>query len=370
MRAMICCTSRSSRESVKRYIRKSHSVGIFTLPFAPVVVEFVRFGYVRNNDGRGGLLDGRMARSQRCGRGVRMNVFVAGGSGTIGVPLVRALVARGNRVAATTRSPERASLVSRLGAMPIVVDALDAQALEHAVQRSAPTHVIHQLTALPKGGPRRASDLEPTNRLRDEGTRNLLRAAIASNVQRIVVGSFGPLAVVEDVARDRGIAAVKSMESQTLEAAADGAIEGIVLRYGLFYGPDNPATQELLTLVRKRRLPRVRNDHGQLPFIHLDDAVTATLAALDRGRSGGVYDIVDDHPASFSEFVAEMAEISAAPRPFEVPRWVLRLSAPYMSRMLSARVPMSNAKARQELAWVPQSPSYREGLRQMMASPT
>ena len=158
------------------------------------------------------------------------------------------------------------------------------------------------------------------------------------------------------------------MESQILEAAAGGAIEGVVLRYGLFYGPSNRATQELLALVQKRWLPRMHNDRGQLPFIHLDDAVTATVAALHRGRSGGLYDIVDDQPASFSEFVAELADCSGAPRPFVVPRWVLRLLTPYMTQLLTARVSMSNAQARRELAWTPQFTSYQDGLRHGIAS--
>jgi nucleoside-diphosphate-sugar epimerase len=297
-----------------------------------------------------------------------MKVFVAGGSGTIGVPLVRALVAAGHEVVATTRSREKERLIRGLGATPVVVDALDAAALERAVTAAAPTHVVHELTALPKTGPRRASDLESTNRLRDEGTRNLLRASIAAGTRRIVVGSFAMIGSAPEV-RARGaevdgaVQAVRSMESQVLEAARLGTIEGIVLRYGLFYGPGNPATEEMIALVRRRRLPRLRNDGGLLPYIHLSDAVTATVTALDRGPSGSVYDVVDDHPTSFSEMVAGMAEIVGAPRPFAVPGWLLRLVAPYTARLLTLRLPLSNEKARRELGWAPAFPSYREGLR-------
>jgi hypothetical protein len=116
------------------------------------------------------------------------------------------------------------------------------------------------------------------------------------------------------------------MESQTLDAARSGAIEGIVLRYGLFYGPGNPATDDLIARVRRRGVPRVRNDQGQLPYIHLDDAVSATIAALDHGVSGGVYDIVDDRPTSFSEMVTELASVAGAPTPRTLPAWVLRLA--------------------------------------------
>jgi nucleoside-diphosphate-sugar epimerase len=151
-------------------------------------------------------------------------------------------------VHATTRSAGKQAKLRGLGATPVVVDALDATALEHAVRQAQPTHVIHQLTALPPMGPRRARDLEPTNRLRDEGTRHLLRAAIAAHAQRIVVGSFAPVAAAGDASGDAqidgAVAAVRSMESQVIDAARRGAIEAIVLRYGLFYGPGNPGTDE------------------------------------------------------------------------------------------------------------------------------
>jgi nucleoside-diphosphate-sugar epimerase len=298
-----------------------------------------------------------------------MRVFVAGGSGTIGVPLVRALVASGHSVFATTRSKEKQAMIQALGATPVVVDVFDAAALERAVRNAAPTHVIHELTALPKAGPRSTKELEPTNRLRDEGTRNLLRAAIATGAQRIIGGSFALLGGSTSEASSAKMMApaaqaVQSMESQIIEAARTGAIEAIILRYGLFYGPENPSTAQLVALVRRRRLPTIRNDQGQLPYIHLADAVTATIAALDHGKSGGVYDIVDDHPTSFSEMVRALAEVAGAPRPYVVPAWLLRLAVPYMARLFSIQMPLSNAKARRELGWAPMYPSYREGLRQ------
>ena len=301
-----------------------------------------------------------------------MTVLVAGGSGTIGVPLVRALVGAGHRVFATTRSPEKQALLRGLGATPVVVDALDPEALARAVAAAEPSHVIHQLTALPKAGPRRASDLEATNRLRDEGTRNLLRAAVAAGARRVIGGSFAMIgaalsAAPKDAELDPAARAVRSMESQILDAARRGEIEGIVLRYGLFYGPGSPSTEQMLALVRRRRLPRVRDDRGQLPYVHLDDAVSATVAALDRGSSGSAYDIVDDHPTSFSEMVAGLAEAAGAPRPFTVPAWLPRLVAPYMARLLTVQLALSNADARRDLGWAPAFPSYREGLRQTVA---
>jgi nucleoside-diphosphate-sugar epimerase len=298
-----------------------------------------------------------------------MTVFLAGGSGAIGVPLVRALVAARHRVVATTRSPEKQALLRELGATPVVVDALDADALERAVRTASPTHVIHQLTALPKAGPRRASDLIPTNRLRDQGTRNLLRASIVAGAKRFIAGSFAligaaPAAATANADIQAAAAAVRSMESQVLDAARAGAIEGIVLRYGLFYGRNNPSTEAMIALVRRRRLPTIRGDRGQLPYLHVDDAVAATIAALDHGSSGSVYDIVDDRPTSFSETVQWMAEMAGAPRPFSVPAWLPRLVTPYMARLLTVQLSLSNAKARADLAWRPMFPSYREGLGQ------
>jgi nucleoside-diphosphate-sugar epimerase len=272
-------------------------------------------------------------------------------------------------VFASTRSREKQTLIQSLGATPVLMDALDPASVERAVRSVAPTHVIHELTALPKTGPRRASELEPTNRLREEGTRNLLRAAVAAGAKRIVAGSFAPLAGPSTAAgpesrSDPAARALQSMESQILEATLAGEIEGIILRYGLFYGLETPSTQEMFALVRKRRLPIVRRDPGQLPYIHVADAAAATVAALDHGASGSIYDIVDDCPANFSETVLEIAQITEAPRPCEVPAWLLRLTAPYMARILSMRLRLSNAKARRDLEWAPMFPSYKKGLRQ------
>lgn len=301
-----------------------------------------------------------------------MRIFVAGGSGTIGVPLVRSLVHAGHQVTATTRSPEKQDMLRALGATAVVVDALDADALTHAVRSASPTHVIHQLTALPKAGPRRASELEPTNRLRDEGTRNLMRAAIAARATRFIGGSFAligaaPSSVVVDSRIEPAVDAVRSMESQITNAARAGSIEGIVLRYGMFYGAGSPSTEELVELVRRRRLPAIRHDRGQLPYIHLDDAVSATVAALDRGRSGESYDIVDDRAMSFSDMVRALAAAVGAPPPFTVPAWLPRLVMPYMARLIAIRLPLSNAKAAAELGWRPRYPTIHEGLAHMLA---
>jgi nucleoside-diphosphate-sugar epimerase len=298
-----------------------------------------------------------------------MRVFVAGGSGTIGLPLVRALVAAGHQVTAQTRSPGKQTELRALGASVAVADALDRAALMAAVAAARPTHVIHQLTALPKDGVRRAKDLEATNRLRIEGTQHLLDAAIAAGAGRFIVGSFailsdrgarmsGPVADAFD--------ATRSMERQVLDASTRGEIEGVVLRYGLFYGGGSPSTAAMVALVRKRRLPVVRGDVSQLPVIHLDDAVSATVLALDAAPAGSVYDIVDDRAVSMTEIVETIADYTGSSAPLKVPAWLPKLVAPYVAQITSVRLPLSNAQAKAALAWRPKYPTMREGLAAML----
>ena len=295
-----------------------------------------------------------------------MNVFVAGGSGAIGVPLVRALVAAGHQVTASTRSETNAAMLKGLGAKPAIVDALDAEALRRAVVAAQPTHVVHELTALPKGGPKSAKDLDATNRLRTDGTRHLVAAAIAAGAQRILAGSFALIGgkkpgLPADI--NAAAAAVDSMETQILDANRSGAIEGIVLRYGLFYGSDAASMAEMIAMAKRRMLPAIRNDRSLLPWIHVEDAASATVVALERAHAGRTYDIVDDEPVSFSEMVYAIAQAAGAPKPIAVPLWLPRLVMPYTARMMSLRLPLSNEKARRELGWRPSYPNVRAGLR-------
>lgn len=301
-----------------------------------------------------------------------MNVFVAGGSGTIGIPLVRALVAAGHQVTALTRSASKQDGLRALGASVAVADALNREALMAAVEAAHPTHIVHQLTALPKDGPRRPSDLVATNRLRIDGTRNLLDAAIQAGARRFVVGSFALLSArtpVVTASADDAAEAVRSMERQVLEATERGAIEGIILRYGMFYGPETPSTVTMIEMVRKRWLPVIRGDAGQLPLIHVADAVSATVRALDAAPAGGTYDIVDDRAVSLTEIVEAIAEYTGSAAPFRVPGWLPRLIAPYMARMTSMRMPLSNAKAKAELGWQPTHPTMRDGLAEIFRHP-
>ena len=294
-----------------------------------------------------------------------MNIFIAGGSGTIGIPLARALIAAGHPVTAMTRSTNKKDELKRMGASVVVADALNRDAVIAAVKAATPTHVIHQLTALPKMGPRRPADVEATNQLRIEGTRNLLEAAIHAGVRRFLAGSYAvlaPRAAITPQTGNTAAAAVASMETQVLAATAQGSIEGVILRYGMFYGLEVPSTIAMIDMIRKRRLPVVRNDVSQLPIIHLDDAVGATLRALDVAPAGSIYEIVDDQAVSFSEIVGAIAEYTNSGKPFTIPAWLPRLVSPYLARMTSTRLPLSNAKAITELGWRLKHKTMREGL--------
>jgi len=295
-----------------------------------------------------------------------MKVFLAGATGAIGVPLIRALVAAGHEVTALTRFEANAPALRALGAAPAIADALEADALRRVVAAARPTHVIHQLTALPKGGPRTAREMEPTNRLRIDGTRNLIDAAVAAGAKRIVVGSFalfrGEDGPAPPPAMRAAADAVRSMEAQTLEASRRGAIEGVVLRYGLFYGPETGSTRQMTAMAKRRMLPAIRGDRSLLPCIHVDDAARATVLALDGAPAGAVYDIVDDHALSLSEINEAVAAAAGAPRPLAIPSWLPRLVAPYLATVLSVRMPLSNRQARADFGWRPAYPTIAEGL--------
>lgn len=317
-----------------------------------------------------------------------MKVFVAGATGALGLPLVRELVARGHEVIGLTRSPAKRSLLENVGARVVVADVFDAPELESAVRAASPTHVVHMLSALPKNGPLRTAEVAATNELRVTGTANLLRAAIAAGARRIVGESFSavygygdlgerprdeddlpPVRETDDGAR-AVIEALRSLEDQLLAANAQGAIEAVVLRYGMTYGPENASTLYMIDMLRKRWLPLVRGAEGIGSFVHVDDAATATIAALERGRPGAIYNIVDDEPVSLNTYLSALAQASGARRPLAVPRWLVGLAAPLAAGMAQTRLPLSNARARRELDWRPRFPSYREGLRQVVQQVT
>ena len=305
------------------------------------------------------------------------DIFIAGATGTLGLPLVRRLVAGGHRVTGLTRKESGRRALEELGATGVIGDALDAPRLRELVVRARPTHVLHLLTAIPKAGVTKPSDLAPTNELRTRGTAHLIDAAIAAGATRIIAESYpsvygsgvvsdtplaedAPLAPVGDSVLRPTIEALRDLERRMRDA--NGRIDTIVLRYGSFYGPGVPSTDALVDALRKRKMPVMRGADGVSSFVHIDDAVAATIAALDRGAPGSVYNIVDDAPANVAEMLAAIAGAAGAPRPFALPRFVARLVAPMLVEYMTARLPLSNAKAKRELGFAPRFPDYRTGL--------
>jgi nucleoside-diphosphate-sugar epimerase len=304
-----------------------------------------------------------------------MRVFVAGASGAIGRQLVPRLVAAGHEVFGMTRSESKRALVSRLGAMPVVADALDPDQVAEAVARARPEVIVDQLTSLAEVNPRHVGrDFAPTNRLGTEGTDHLLSAGQAIGLTRYVAQSIGlyeraggPVKSEDDpldpapVPEMREIlAAVRRHERAVLEARWT---EGVVLRYGAFYGPGTSiAADGMFELVRKGRFPIVGDGGGIWSFIHISDAADATVAAVEHGMRG-VYNIVDDEPAPVSVWLPALAETLGARAPMRVPRFLARLLAGQagVAMMTDARG-ASNAKAKRELAWRPEHASWREGF--------
>ncbi len=209
---------------------------------------------------------------------------------------------------------------------------------------AAPDAVVHVLTALPKTGPRRRSHLEATNALRTRGTANLIQAAVAGGARRLMAESntlgygHGGQEVVDEArplmeqaplrSFQDGLDTIRSLEEQVLQASRSGQIEGIALRYGLFYGP-GAGTDYMLRMLRRRLLPLPGGGGGVASWIHVEDAASATVAALEKGRPGQAYNVVDDEPVSFRDFFTELARMGAAPPPRSIPVWVARLAAPY-----------------------------------------
>ena len=306
-----------------------------------------------------------------------MRVFVAGASGAIGRPLIPKLLAAGHEVTGLTRSEAKAEDVRRAGASAAVVDVFDADALRAAAREAGAEVVVHELTALPERLDFRKEELyADTNRCRTEGTRNLLDAARAAGAHRFVSQSIA-FAYRSDGARVKteddplldaapggfgsAIAALREMESSVL--GAEG-IEGLVLRYGFFYGPGTYYASDGSTVadLRRRRIPIVGKGTGVFSFIHVDDAADATVAAVERGAPG-IYNVTDDEPAQMSEWVPRLAEAAGAKPPRRVPAWAARLIAGRAATSFALDLRgASNEKAKRELGWKPAHPSWRAGF--------
>ncbi|WP_395804866.1 NAD-dependent epimerase/dehydratase family protein [Archangium minus] len=309
-----------------------------------------------------------------------MRIFVAGATGAMGVPLVKHLVAAGHHVTGMTRSESKRSLLEGLSATAVVADVFNRERLGAVLREAKPDVVVHLLTALPKLGPVRPADLVATNRLRIEGTKNLVEAAISAGARRLVAesivlvygyGDHGSTLLTEEapVARtsprpwlqptiDAGLA----LEETVLSAARSGRLEGVVLRFGFIYGAGAGSTEGMVAMMKKRRMPLIGEGSGVWSWIHVNDAAEATLAAIERGRSGAVYNIVDDEPVTWRDYLNHAARVLGAPSPFRLPLWLARLASPYAAISLTSRFAVSNARARRELNWRPVYPTYREGL--------
>ncbi|HEY8452527.1 MAG: NAD(P)-dependent oxidoreductase [Micromonosporaceae bacterium] len=314
------------------------------------------------------------------GKGLTMRIFLAGATGAVGRGLVPALVAAGHEVVGTTRHPARAEAIRAAGGEPAVLDPLDRAAVTAAVTAARPDVVMHQLTALTGVADLKRMDAQfaVTNTLRTTGLDILLDAAVAAGARRFIAQSFsgwpnartgGPVAT-EDHPLDpdpapqarRTLAAIRHIE--TVVPHRPG-IEGVVLRYGFFYGPGTAFRRggELVEMVRRRRFPVVGAGTGVWSFIHVADAVSATVAAVERGTPG-IYNVVDDEPAPVAEWLPYLARVTGAPRPLRIPVWLARPLIGEMGvRMMTSVRGSSNAKARSELDWTPAFPSWREGFR-------
>jgi nucleoside-diphosphate-sugar epimerase len=306
-----------------------------------------------------------------------MHVFIAGGTGAIGTRLIPQLVERGHRVTATTRDPAKLAALRRLGADAVVVDGLDGAAVGEAVASAAPDAVVHQMSSL-------AGKLDPkhfdrsfalTNRLRTQGLDHLVAAAQATGIQHIVAQSFtgwpnirsggwvkdeeDPLDPEPPKAQRETLAAIRYLE-ETVQKE-----DGTVLRYGGFYGD---ASDAMIPLVRKRQFPLVGGGTGYTSWVHLDDAASATVLALEQGARG-VFNIVDDEPAPASEWLPYLADCVGAKPPLRLPVWAARLAAGQVAvSMLTRTRGSSNARAKRELGWELRWPSWRQGFRHGLAT--
>ena len=303
-----------------------------------------------------------------------MRVFVMGATGALGRYLVPELIAAGHEVTATTRTPGKVVQLREAGAEPVVVDGLDREAVIAAVRAAAPEVIVHQMTALADMRSLRKPDklFAATNELRTRGTDNLLAAAAQAGTRRVIAQSNinvnersgGPVKTEEDPldsrpvrSATRAMAAIKHVEKTVpLEAP-----EGIVLRYGNFYGPGTG--DFLLDAVRKRQLPLIGGGTGIWSFIEITDAAAATLAAVECGEPG-VYNVVDSDPAPVAEWLPYLAKVLGAKPPLRMPAWLGRLLAgEFVVTLMTSARGSSNDKARKDLGWEPRYASWREGFR-------
>jgi nucleoside-diphosphate-sugar epimerase len=304
-----------------------------------------------------------------------VRVLVAGGTGVIGRRLVPQLVARGHQVTATTTSAAKLGMLHQLGAAGVVMDGLDAISVGEAVAATRPDAIVNEMTGLSKVHAGRPNLRKPdrffaaTNRLRSEGTDHLLAAAEATGVPHVVAQGFAAFNGIREGGwvKTEDDPLYTATETKALEHMEDVVVKagGAVLRYGSFYGPG--ATDDQVKLVRRRLFPLVGGGTGYLSWVHLDDAASATVLAVEQ-QAKGVYNIVDDEPAPVSEWLPYLAECAGAKPPRRVPKWLARLVAGEMVvGMMTEGRGFSNAKAKRELGWQLRYPSWRQGFKEELA---
>ncbi|CAM5372480.1 Aurachin B dehydrogenase [Afipia felis] len=308
-----------------------------------------------------------------------MKVFVAGASGAVGRPLVSTLVNAGHSVVGFTRHASKAELVRRLGAEPLIGDGLDANTVRAALASSRPDAVIHEMTDLSGTTDLRhfSKVFAKSNQLRTKGTDILLAAARESGVKRIVAQSFcgwpfartgGAIKTESDALDPEPPAELRTTLSaiEYLEEAVTKSTQpdGIVLRYGTFYGAGTGMLENfMLEQIRNRRFPLIGDGAGWWSFIHVDDAATASLKALEHGKPGNIYNITDDEPAQVRDWLPALADMLGAKPPHHLPAWIARLIAGnHLVIMMTQARAGSNAKAKRKLDWQPAHPSWRLGF--------
>jgi nucleoside-diphosphate-sugar epimerase len=310
-----------------------------------------------------------------------MRIFIAGATGTLGRPTVRALVSRGHQVVGLTRTDEGARRIQAMGARAVVGNALDAERLKTLVVDARPEVVIHLLTALPAGGVMRKAHLRATNELRTTGTANLIAASAAAGARRIVaesfVGVYGngqfrglvseemPLPPVQDGVMKDTVLALRSLEDQLRAANRSSGIETVALRIGLLYGSEVPHTRAMIDQARSGRMFLPAGLSGVGSFVHNDDAAAAIVAAIEQPNVSSVYNIADDKAMPMTEFITRLMAAVSAPPPKTVPAWVVRMMAPVIAVMGSAKLPLDNSKAKRELGWNPLYPTVADGLNEV-----
>ena len=313
-----------------------------------------------------------------------MRIFVAGATGVVGIRVVRLLASAGYFVVGTTHTPAKEGLIRAAGGQAVVVDGLDTEAVRGAVATARPDVIIHEMTSL-EGGELQHFDrtFALTNRLRTEGLNHLLTAAKEFGVRRLIAQSYcgwpyarnGATVKTEDNDLDpnppremkSSLNAIRYLET-TLLGAAD--IEGLVLRYGAFYGPHTGMLESsVLNQMRHRRFPLLGDGNGWWSFVHVDDAAGATACATDHGARG-IYNIVDDEPAPVREWLPALATLAGAKPPLHIPKWLGRLMAgDHIVKMMTEVRAGSNAKAKSALGWQPVHSSWREGFASSIGAP-